>query len=250
MMPTACLSLRQLTVSLAILLGLTLPSFGSDDSGLHAYEGFDYPTGQLRDRDGGVGWDGPWRDAHQRVVADESLASELGETPQTSGGHALLTNGDWPAKRKLAKPFAVEPGVYWVSVIAANVDGGKEETYARMGLETATDKGGMGLVKAHNAPNWGIEAGGRTVHSRVPADERAVLLVARLTVSDEPEGSSVALFIDPDLGREPVTPDAEVSRVTLLPMQTLMLRSGVGKKVFAFDEVRLGRTFESVLPQP
>jgi hypothetical protein len=245
---TILFSLR-LAGSLAITLALAVPALASDSADLHAYEGFDYPTGQLRDRDGGSGWDGPWRDAHQRVVADESLASSIGDTPATTGGHALTPNGDWPARRRLAEQFATEPGVYWISVLAANTTGEVEETYGRLRLTPAQGQA-VGIGKGHNAPNWSVEAGGRTAHSRVPANERPVLLVARLTVSADPESSSIALFVDPDLGQEPLTPDAEVSRVDILPLRDVVLQSGVGERVFAFDEIRLGRSFDAVTPRP
>ncbi len=222
---------------------------------LHAdlvvYEGFDYEAGQLRDKAGGIGWAGAWRDAHQRVEAGESLASAIGDTPAATGGHMITPNGDWPAKRELEVPFAAEPGVYWISLLAVNLSGTREETYAHLRFmpKDSESKAQVGLSKDFNSGSWSLHAGGTTRGTPVPAEENPVFAVIRVTVGEEPGTSSAAIFMDPDLGTEPITPDVDISGIDLGPIEEVMVRCGSGEKLFGFDEIRLGTSFTSVAPQ-
>ncbi len=236
---------------LALVLGLILsfPMSARAGDELIVYEGFDYATGQLRDRDGGYGWAGPWTDAHQRVVGDQSLESALGDTPKTLGGHAVTPNGDWPAKRGLKEPFAAGPGTYWVSLLAVNLSGQVEDTYGRVAFIPESGNG-FAFAKPFSGPRWALEAGGRTTGTQVASNDRPVFAVIRVTIGEEEGTSRVALFLDPDLGREPVTPDAEISGVTIPPILRVEMRSGTDTKEFGFDEIRMGQSFKAVAPQP
>ncbi len=235
----------------ALLVSLLCVSHPSHAE-LQVYEGFDYNTGQLRDKVGGEGWSGGWKEAHQGVEGGISLESAVGETPAVSGGHMKTPNGDWPAIRNLETPFAAAPGTYWISFLAANLGNTREETYANLSFqpEEGDGKTAVGFAKDFNAANWALKAGGVTRATQTPATDSPVFVVIRLTIAEGKEASDAAIFLDPDLSTEPVTPDAEIVGVNLDPIEKVMIRCGTGEKLFGFDEIRLGTSYASVAPKP
>ncbi|MGF1656691.1 MAG: hypothetical protein ACFCU3_06890 [Verrucomicrobiales bacterium] len=216
---------------------------------LIVYEGFDYQGGQLRDQAYGLGWSAGWTGAHQRVVEGESLASALGDTPATIGGHMTTPNGDWASERDLESSFASEPGTYWISILAANLTNEQMDVYGGVSFAPEEGGGGVEFIKIFSGENWSIKAAGRTETTSSPANNQPVFAVLRIVKSADPENDSVAVFVDPDLSAEPITPDAEITGVSIPQIEKVSVRTGNGERLFGFDEIRMGTTYDAVTPE-
>lgn len=235
---------------------LLIASTISSHADLLVYEGFDYPAGPLVGQSGGKGWNEPWHGwpgdtdpNHAGAVAVASL--KPAQAIASTGGHMETPDPDTPLLRTLKHPVLDAAGVTWVALIVRNDSGGTDGTYSHWTLSSSQEKEGANVVsigKEYNGQNWAITVGGQSHDLSVPADNTAVLIVVRLEHSTTAGADSVRAFVNPSTAAEPTTPTLKVDGLTLKPADLVTIRSGSGKKIFCYDEIRIGTAFADVVP--
>jgi hypothetical protein len=206
------------------------------------YEGFDYPEGRCEGQNGGTGWAGPWTDGHNAVKAD-NLASKLGQTPKSAGGHFVTANPDWAAKRMLKDKLGDKPGTVYVSFLIRNDSGVKEENYFNISF-SGGDKPAFGVAQAYFGEKWSL-VGVKEVGSQVSSNTTDSVFVVLKVTYGAPGASKVEAFFDPDLAKEPKTSDINADGVDLPVVDRVSI---VGKKEFSVDEIRIGDSWAAVCP--
>ncbi len=232
--------MRPLLPVLAIVLGSV--SLSAAD-GLLAYEGFDYPVGDVTSLNGGSGWQGGWKEASNEVAAVD-LTSALGQTPATSGAALRLVRPDWASQRTLAAPLCDHAGTWYMSFLIRN-DGGVPENYSQIQLNATAGGDGVGFGKSWMNDKWVLNAGGEHASNSPCGTPEAVFVVLKFVCTDGAKGDKVQAYIDPDLPKEPAVADIEGTGLDIPPLTVLTCRA---KKTTVVDELRLGTTWAAVCP--
>ena len=245
-----CASSFRIALKLSIILAVSTVSLHAD---LLVYEGFDYPAGDLVGQIGGKGWKEPWHgDANagsKGAVVGGSLTSP--QPIATTGGHMETPDPDTPLERGLEKPLFDKVGVTWMSLLLRNDSGQTDATYSLLMLKSTLGDNKSSMVKIgkeYNSKNWGIGCGDQKQDFGQPATDTAVLIVLRLEHTKTPGGDSIEAFVNPTITSEPASPDARLSGLTLQPADLVSIRSGNDKKLFSYDEIRIGTTYADVVP--
>jgi hypothetical protein len=216
---------------------------------LLVYEGFDYPPGPLVSQAGGKGWNEPWHGytGSNGAVAADSL--KAAQPVATTGGHMETVDPDSPMQRGLEHRLFDKAGVVWLSVLIRNDSGQSDATYSFLSLGALLDKkSAFSIGKAYNVTNWGVTSGSQSQTFALPADNTVALIVLRIEHSDTAGSDSIQAFINPPTGAEPTTPYIKMEGLTLKPVDLVSIRSGNNKKIFSYDEIRIGTTFADVAP--
>ena len=239
---------------LVLLCAVVPSSSASADEPLIAYEGFDYPTATrtLAGCEGGTGFVGPWKSGgfnssdHGHLSIAETLSTNIG---LESTGHAVLARALknlGGMTRTLATPFG-EPGstTYFSLLIEPGTDFGEGIYGGFFGL-TLEPKGNQALHVGSSNKSTGMETRGGTggVYSgEVPSKSTTMLLVVKCEFKDG--NDKFTLYINPTPGRTEPNSGLVKSDLDLPQVRALTIYS-TGS--FLLDEIRIGRTFESVTP--
>jgi hypothetical protein len=241
-------SLSLLVSCVLVMAGVTAPAHGD----LLVYEGFDYPAGDLVGQSGGTGWAEAWHGvegahAHGAVVADSLNVSPA---ISTSGGHMQTSDGDSAVMRGFTNPLFKANGVTWISFLARNDSGQTDSTYSFLKFAAAGggDDGSIRITKDFFGKSWQVVMGSQNQDLGAAADSTTVLFVLRIEATGKPGGDSVQVFVNPPIASAPATPTAQLTGVTLKPLDQAVIQSGSGVKTFSYDEIRIGTTFADVVP--
>jgi hypothetical protein len=238
----------------AIVLGTFTPCRGA----LIVYDGFNYsPVGApISGQSGGAGWSGPWGGslAAGYFIGSGSLASPF--PGEGTSGNMLSTGvstGNKGTLRNLASSLGT-PGTtdYFSFLIQPTGTVGNGFDDGHMGLSILgtlnslfCGKPGVGAVN----PNlYDIETGGgitRAPTTVAAVSGQTVLMVVRADFTAV--NDTFTLYINPLSTTEPATPSAVLGGFSVGTVTGLQV-SGPG--AFNFDELRVGTTFASVVPEP
>jgi hypothetical protein len=177
----------------------------------HAYEHFNYATGQINGQNDGGGWAGPW-------TADDSVVSP-GATIACNGlqpsGNALGPTVGNASVRMLATPIVGAPGTSMnlSAVITSNVDG-TAGTQATLG----NSAGGTFIIgdlpeSDPQAANWGLQTSSGLYYTAKPVVANAqTCLVAQIDFGVKGGRlDRMRLWVDPPLHYWLVSPDIDIS---------------------------------------
>jgi|GEM_PF-6113660 len=222
-----------------------------------AYEGFDYPENDVGSTmDGGVGFATPWSDTApvNRTVVEgitTDCSSELGGSGSTGGSNA-------GAFRYLDSTYgSKEETIYYSIVARTNPDNPIEpdnfDWYAGASLFNG-DSEVLFIGKPGGASNWGFDSQdggcGDIPEScgqgffEISDDPR--LIVVKLDF-DGIGGATTSLWVDPADCLEG-TPDVVYEDPNNPGFNRIRFQAGNGPAYMDFDEVRLGRTWDDVVP--
>jgi hypothetical protein len=240
----------------AIVLGTFTPCRAA----LIVYDGFNYsPVGApiLGESGGGdFGWSGPWTGTLTAgyFVGGGSLTSPFPGEP--SSGNMLSTGvsgGNKGTFRNLATSLGAPGTTDFFSFLmqpTGTVGSGFDDGhmgFQLLGTVNSLYAGKPGIGAAN--PNlYDIESVGgitRAPTTVAAVSGQTVLMVVR---ADFTAGNDTfKLYINPPSTTEPATPDAMLNSFTIGSVTALQV-SGPG--AFNFDELRVGTTFASVVPEP
>lgn len=209
-----------------------------------AYEGFDYSAGTpLNGLNGGSGWAGAWSAGNPLAfVATPGLAFN---GLATTGGAATATAKPDPPggsditfeNRTLSNNVGADGTSLYLSLLLRPETG--------FGFYGGVNLGGLFLGKSGTTNTYGLEASGGNIASSsvTPTTGDTVLLLLRATFL---AGDDVLeLFVNPTLGAEPLLADASLSGFNL-GLANVFTINNAG--AWTVDEIRLGTTFEDVVP--
>lgn len=234
------------SLALAAVVSLT---FGPDVSGqVIAQESFNYPAGSpLSLQNGGTGWSGGWQGFSGDVTAG-SLTDPSGTL--ASSGNSVTSAQGLGSGRNLAAAVGTPGTTVYLGFLER-----------RLGSPSSSDVGSVHLsgsatinLGALAGDRWGIdwELGPPTFDSRLasstlPVGTQTALLVGRVDFALS--GDAIRLYVNPTPGApEPATAAASVTVPHAGTFNSIgFFNSGNN---YAYDELRLGPTFESVTPVP
>lgn len=266
------------SVALAFLLCLAGMAAYADQI---AYEGFDYKSGPITDRDGGEGWDGPWfvspLNKSDNAVSDGGLEHD---GLAVAGNKCLQPGGDIRSFRRIAtsrpalakvvdevdgrKVLGKDGTTIWISFLISCdsfpttayggihlCDGVGDLTKDKFGDKRAHQR--IQLGRQNIDKNWILcrvtngGPGAGTWPSKTVADKTVRLLVYRFDFKKGPEEGW--MWIDPAVGKEPSTDDADIhaESITDFRFDTINIGAG-GSAKFLLDEIRIGTTYADVTP--
>ena len=214
---------------------------------LIVHEPFDYPVGPLAAQDGGTGWTNGWTGSGNDVAAPGlTYRDGTNELIVTGNAVSLLTG--------LSGNFRYLPSVL----------GGEQQQriyISFVGRVTNTFNNYAGLALYHQGveqyfigqlagftPWWGSrkpDGSGSIIttnHAVAPA-----FIVARLDFFATGGQMSVRLFINPPLQAEPVA--LWLRGATSFSFDQIRVQSGASNGTKIFDEIRIGTTWDDVVPR-
>ena len=224
------------------------------------HDGFGYPPGALNGRSGGTGWSAssPWFATTAATVVDRSadpMVYHATGVIADGGDRAVRIAYPSSNSRTIDRTFPEETGTVYFSLLAQTND----EVLMQFQLsEDAADNTNLGAV-AINGTNLEArirgDGGGMETDSTPYTKGETVFLVGKLSKSGlyGDNYDTMSLFVNPTGRTEPLTPDAlasvdmDASSVSHFALRTYYF--DFGEEAF-FDEIRIGRTFASVLPVP
>jgi hypothetical protein len=237
------------------LAGAVVPASSlSADEPLIAYEGFDYPTTlkTLAGCEGGTGFVGPWKSGgfnsrdHGHLSVADTLSTNLG---LESTGHAVMATALKSLgglTRTLATPFGVPRTTTYVSLLIEPGPDFGEGIYGGFFGLTLEPKGNQALHVGSSNKSTGIETrggAGGLYSDEVPSQGATMLLVVKCEFRDG--NDKFTLYINPTPGKTEPNSGLVKSDPDLPEVRALTIYS-TGS--FLLDEIRVGRTFESVTP--
>ncbi len=244
------------TAAVAVLLSsVAAPA----TAGLLVYEGFNYPANAAisgQSGGGSFGWSGSWTGSQAAgyFIGAGSLPSPF-PTAFTSGNMLStgISDGNKGTLRNLATPLGTPGTTDFFSflmqptgVVGQGFDDG-HMGFSILGTlnQLYAGKPGVGAVN----PNlYDIETQGGITRAptTIPAvSGQTVLMVVRADFTAV--NDTFKLYINPPGADEPATPNAVLGGYSVGTVTALQV-SGPG--AFNFDEIRVGTTFASVVPEP
>jgi hypothetical protein len=236
-------------------LALTACALAAARADLLVYEGFDYPVGDLTENGNGTGWQGPWFDTGNPVVATSTslgYADAIGNTLNTSGG-AVNTSDGSEATTISGRELGERNSELWISLMIQPLNSGGDFVgvsfyqddltleNARFAIEHQEGKDVQFALRADDndirSPNYATTIG------------QAVFAVVHLVPGGgEGEGlpDRMDVYFDPVLSSEPTTADFSVD-VDGLGFDRVRI-AGQNARACLVDELRIGETFSDVSP--
>ncbi len=243
-----------------------------------AYEGFDYPAGNLLSLQGGLGWANAWQTNGSAAGTSSAIvAGGLGYSD--ASGNTLLTSGNKAhVKGESAANNAAQPNrdlqtgvrgadntTTWLSFLGqrmgpatTNLTGNFYPRGCNISLYSNTVEQ-LAIGNGSGAPlnNWALLPAGSAanVQASSTAFSKLSLIVVRI---DHKAGMDDAyLFVNPPLGVEPSIASAAAKSTNTFNFAFNRIRPFAGGNDTAnsrpyaeldFDEIRVGNTFSSVTP--
>jgi hypothetical protein len=265
-------------VGLSCLLSILLLTTGHALGALIAYDGFDYPAGDLTTRNGGTGWGGAYTDSGNSTVAETTgltypdLLVAGGSLRTADGGTATTISF-----RNLDRIYGDGETETWVSLLGRR-NGVTANTSTFAGLSFYNSSGSAAAnselaigptVSGGTSPVWrigdlnngGTSASSNTTVSIDPNGTVYLLtMLIRWGVNDPAitaavgsgAPSAVYLYVNPALGATPTLASANAARninITNFDKIRFAAAAGAGSLLdYSFDEIRIGDTFNDVTP--
>ena len=255
----------------------------STDAQLISLESFQYTTGNITGLNGGTGWSGPWFNSPLNSTDNKIDTIGLSLVPQIQGlgnknyqiGNDVRnfrymdTSSAWLDPYLVygtyGKTFGKDSTTFWISFL---ISCSSYPTTAYGGLHLMDGVGDVSLDKygfkqQHQRFQFGRDnthanyimarvtnglPGGATWQGNVLCDKQVRLLVHRIDFHPGPE--EAWMWVDPPAN---VTPDTSIAdihaqNITDFRFNAVNIGSGSSAK-FYFDELRIGTTFQSVVPR-
>ncbi len=232
-----------------------------------AYESFDTYSGDINNGSGGTGWTDNWATASSNTTAQSSniLSYSAGPVSVLGGAKSVLHTGD-NANPQASRFFPTQTSVVYFSLLmqlpasAADEFVGFHFTDSTTGDLNNNPSAEVGLYGGGGSPGFVRAAmynpgGGRGAVSTSYVNGDIAFVVGR--ISDEgPNGAAAGeydrleLFVNPASLTQPaatVTADY-ASAMTALDTFAVRTANFAGTESFVFDEVRIGTTYEDVVP--
>mgnify|MGYP005847484913 CR=1 FL=1 len=244
---------------------------------LIVYESFDYspiatgtdsnpnPSGGIEGLNGGTGWSGAWDDlTTESTFGTGNRATGIagpGDFPDndrtaplsyTDGkGNVLPTSGNQVrtsfgarsvATRQLNATYGNDGDTIWVSFLAQSASSSSGGRWA--GFELG-DNTGQYFGKPNGSGNWGFANSGSALIDTGTGAGNAVFYVAKLEFVSGLD--TITLWLNPDLDVAPIAAAGDSASATLPSFSEVTL---AGRWSTDFDELRIGTTYSSVVPEP
>lgn len=238
---------------LVVLTVLCLLCAAGAKAELLLYEGFEYPTGAINGKNGGIGWTGVWNNSNHLVAAESLSLPNL--MIKTAGG-ALTTTGGGTANRNFTGIDLAADGVYYVSFLCKR--SGWTASTSQEQLDLHLRNTGFTQIAA-----WGISSAERFETLNIGATKNAIgadstdafflvgKLIARASGNDEIflkayNGTDEIPTVEPAVWTVSggVEENSELSNmITIWPGST----TGYSATV---DEIRIGTQWSDVVASP
>lgn len=237
-----------------------------------AYDGFDYPIGNLHGQNGGTGWASPWGTVvsnltvespgltHPGLASTGNRANVQGAAFRTINVTSAAANGV-----PMTGAFIGAPSTsVWISVVAQVPNPNLSQFNVVVFQQGAGSPGGSGERAFIGVPfsnfsggttYWGVGYGvGGGANSSTVSASLQRLLVGRVDFSATGIGGTVRLWLNPTIG---ATPPSDASAVAVLATPGGFGRSLYfdrmelsSNSTFLVDELRIGTTWADVVPVP
>lgn len=237
-----------LRISLLALSSLALPT-ALAQAQLVAYDGFgNFPSPDLAGSTGGTGWTSAWSPASSDVTAIVANGLQYTNLATTPGGARTPTAGGiWPSSI-YQRSFPASPaGVNDLYVSFLMRDDAGFGMWGGLSFGQYPYKMTVGSPLGYYTYGLMVSEGLGDVSNKPLIAGETTLVVVRITRNPTGPGVTYRMYLDPAIGSaEPSFPAASFSlgMVTGLPAY-LSIDNGTG---FTTDEIRVGRTWSSVLP--
>jgi len=235
-----------------------------------AYEGFDYAAGDqaLENCNGGTGWKGPWRlrsgeeltreaDTHKVFsVAPGSLLFQTGA--QSLGGALHFPPGQSFRVRELTEPIDLSrEAIYYVSFLLRREGtlplGEEGFPHARLTLRRSTDFWGPSVtvgLPASQHPNLQLYSRETFMAPFTLNSDTTTFWVLKIVAHrNQPDAAFLKVFKPGEThpAFEPTPWSVVTDSFPADGVLNLVVITGSGPLVHVFDELRIGRTWESVV---
>ena len=237
--------MTRLLSSTLVAASLAVSSATAMAADLIAYDGFSYnPTINLHGANGGSGWSGTW--VKNQAIPTGVGAPGLSWPNLVTAGNCAVTaaygNDQYSIYSRVLAPYTDEDGVVYISFLFQPTFGFGEGGGVQIGPLT----NGM-IVGIHPGTGfYGLtDMAFAGVDTNVPAElDTTALCVVRVT--NNFDGTIVyGLYMNPTVGQlEPAFPEATYMIGGTMPAVVRILNDGG----FLTDEIRVGKTWASVLP--
>jgi hypothetical protein len=232
-------------VATALLAGLTLGAGARAQ--LIAYDGFSNgPIANLGGSNGGAGWAGPWQDLFSSLMASVGGPGLTYPGLATEPGELSTPAGNLPDMAEYLRDFALPGGnSLFVSVLVRPENSYSNWLMLRFG--NYPQQVDLGVPIGYY--NYGLTVGRSfRLPSNVPTIQgETTLLVLEIQVNPGANHTDYFLYVNPTVG----APKPAVADVSYGLGPAISLVRGIeyrGTGGFTLDEIRIGTTWESVLP--
>jgi len=240
-----------------------------------AYDGFDYPVGNLAGNSGGTGWTGAWAaDPAVDVVTNANLIYSSGNVVVVGGPNAAQVTGlvgnPTPLDNAASRPFTGQTGPVYMSLLFQPVvNGGTgQDDFFQFMLNDDTDAENSGAIGMRNQTGTAGNDGYFTRIRNNSADSNAEaapnvtslvgrtdFLVGKFSKVANTDYNRFDLFVNPTSNVEGVpsaslTFDSDMSMIDFFSLRLAFIDTG---DAYRFDELRIGTEFADVvtiLPEP
>jgi hypothetical protein len=234
----------------AVLIAVSAPF---SQASLLISEPFDYSTGNLAGQTGGIGFTGNWTtvgDAGGAIVQAGSLAYS---TLATSGNKTYVSPN--VAASGASRTFSnMSSGTVYMSFLINHDEGTR--FFALRLYDGAAERLLIGQGTAGTTWLLGGSTVGFTGDTGVAASlDTTFLMVLRIDFDASGTNERLRLYVNPTLGTEPLTAQADGTTTSSFQLNKLDIaggQTGGGNTVSKgwFDEIRFGTTFADVTPVP
>lgn len=244
---------------IASIIALIFTLSASVQAVLIAYEGFDITpgVGALFNASGATssGWTNNWGAASNNVIAG-GLTYTSGGALNTVGGAAQLTVANGGSFRGFTPYYATGTGTYWVSFVGQI---SSNTSYSGLSLfNTSNEMLFFGQTSSSN-PDWSVRAFGTPaiiVTSNIERTEQ-VFVVTRVDFNVNADLDEVRVWMNPVV--QEAEPDLESATIIITNINLagtsrasafgqIRLQQSANGDNGVFDEIRIGTTWESVVP--
>ena len=249
-------------LALLLALGFGLTATATLQAALLAYEGFDYPEGDLSNSNGGVGFGTNIWSA--TTVGDTVIAGNmtytdsLGNALVTSGNHAYLTGsgGSSSPARNLVTARGADGTTTWISFMGVR-HGTDTIRVANLQIRTnATERLAFGKATTNVVTaTWSLYYGGSAANSSFSTSPMDVASFVVVRIDHLAGNDNAWMWVNPLLNAEPNINNAAVSYLGLADYGFNGFRGFAGNTAsggaycdFEMDEIRAGEQFADVAP--
>ena len=219
---------------------------------LIVYEGFDYPAGgTIGGRTGGTGWDQAWTGG-QTVVSGGLDYSGLG----VSGNMARANGQGGGAFRAMPSGFNALNGTVWISFLGQGVSEPRWSGISTFNGSRESLFMGSPSYQPSSPHKWGMRpynTMGDPVLSTDPqlsAINTADKVFFLVRIINGAVTAQLTVWLNPALGGTPDDAGAFFDKtVGRIPFDRIRL-GGVDDGVTHYDEIRIGRLYADVIPEP
>ncbi len=250
---------RLASFALSVAFAMAAPASAT----LLVYEGFDYISGNLTDKNGGTGFTGAWQASGSNTpLAVPSPAAPLNYPDLPTAGNSIVDNSNSSSTGVRANlrtwdstSYTDNGDVLWFSALFQK--GGATTGEMQFGFVS-------GASPFTTPVGFQVNAGGTTVAALINSGTSAStlsfasgatsthLVVGRLDFSDTPNADTVTIWLDPNLSVVPTSGGVSLSGT--FPISSNVTLRGSGTYSGWADEIRIGTAYEDVIrasvPEP